>query len=408
MDNIVPVVSFLFGLAVGGAFTAFVLYRNVALATDSFKALASDALRQNNDSFLQLADESLSRRQEAARSDLESRQQAIEHLLEPVREALDSVDAKVEELERSRIGAYAGLSLQVSSLVDSQEELRAETSKLVSALRSPTVRGRWGEIQLRRVVELAGMTERCDFHEQASTSSRSDTSAGDVDSDGRLRPDLIVRLPGSRNVVIDAKAPLEAYLAALEAPDDAARKKSLRDHARQIRRHIISLTRKAYFEQFDPAPEFVVLFLPGEAFFSAAVEHDLELIEFGSRNNVILASPTTLIALLRAIAYGWRQEQLTRSAAEISGLGRTLYRRLAGMGKHIQAVGKSLESATVAYNRAVGSLESRVLVSARRLEELGAGTSGVEIDTIEPIDERPREIRSAALDEITEHASVVS
>ncbi len=394
MDNIVPIVSFLFGLAFGGAFVAFVHYRNTAWATDTFKALASDALQNNNDAFLHLAGESMSRRQDSATRDLESRHQAIAHLLEPVRETLESVEEKIEELERSRVGAYAGLSVQVNSLVESQKDLRAETSKLASALRSPMVRGRWGEIQLRRVVELAGMTEQCDFHEQPTATSPGDADAGDMESGGRLRPDLIVRLPGSRNVVVDAKAPLEAYLAALDAPDEDTRGKRLRDHARQVRRHILSLTRKAYFEQFDPAPEFVVLFLPGEAFFSAAVEHDRQLIEFGSTKNVILASPTTLIALLRAIAYGWRQEQLTRSAAEISKLGRTLYRRLAGMGKHFQAMGKGLESATAAYNRAVGSLESRVLVSARRFEELGAGTSQTKIGALKPIDERPRASRN--------------
>jgi DNA recombination protein RmuC len=251
------------------------------------------------------------------------------------------------------------------------------------------------------VVELAGMLEQCDFYEQrAAPPSGPAGRSADTHADGRplLRPDLIVRLPGDRSVVVDAKAPLDAYLAALEAQDEPTRTKRLVEHAGSVRAHVKSLGRKAYFEQFDPSPEFVVLFLPGEAFFSAAVQHDRDLIEFGTTRNIIIASPTTLIALLRAVAYGWRQERLARSATEISQLGRTLYRRLAAMGEHLQAMGKGLESATAAYNRAVGSLESRVLSSARRLEELGAGAAGVTLDELRTIEAFPRGSRAAELE----------
>ena len=387
MDNLLPILALLIGLAVGGVFVWLMLHENVRHASDAFTALASEALKSNNASFLDLANESLARRHESARGDLEKRQQAIDGLVGGVREALEKVDGKIGDLEKARQGAYAGLSARVNSLLETERKLQAETTNLVNALRTAPVRGRWGEIQLRRVVELAGMTEQCDFYCQQTAGSETD----------RVRPDLIVRLPGGRNVVVDAKTPLAAYLEAVDAPDEETRQARLKDHARQVRRHVTSLGKKSYYEQFDPAPEFVVLFVPGEAFFSAAIEHDRELIEFGARRNVILAAPTTLIALLRAVAYGWREERLAENAAAISRLGRELFQRLTSMGAHFAAVGNNLGKATMAYNNAVGSLESRVLVSARKFKDLGAGGTGVDIDVLTPIDATPRPVRSPEL-----------
>lgn len=354
---------------------------------DAFKALAAEALKSNNQSFLELAKATLEKFQETAKGDLEKRQQAIQELVKPVKESLEKVDVKINELEKARAGAYSGLTEQVKSLLDTQKQLQSETANLVKALRRPQVRGRWGEIQLKRVVEMAGMLDHCDFYEQQSTDSE----------EGRLRPDLLVRLPGTKNIVVDAKAPLSAYLDAIEAKDDETRTARLQAHARQVRDHIGALGRKSYFEQFNPAPEFVVLFLPGEVFFSAALEYDPGLIEIGVEQNVIIATPTTLIALLRAVAYGWRQEKLAENAKEISDLGKELYKRLAGMGDHLARVGDRLKSATDAYNSAVATLESRVLVTARKFRDLG--TTGVddEIDELPPIEVTPRRLQAPEL-----------
>ena len=379
MQSILPVLCFIAGFAL-----AWLVLRWRKQETESaFKALSADALARNNQAFLDLARATLAQTQEAARGDLEMRQQAIVELVTPVRNSLDKVDSQIQELEKARAGAYAALHEQVRGLVETQTQLRAETGKLVTALRTPGVRGRWGEIQLRRVVEMAGMLDHCDFVTQAAVTSE----------EGRLRPDLLVRLPAGKIIVVDAKTPLDGYLQAIDAPDEQTRKARLADHARQVRAHLTALGRKSYWEQFDYAPEFAVLFLPGECFFSAALESDPSLIEFGVGQNIILATPTTLIALLRAVAYGWRQENLAQNAAEISALGKELFKRLSDMGDHWSKMGKALERAVEAYNGAVGSLEARVMVSARKFADLKTAPLGVEIAALEPLEKSVRAVQ---------------
>ena len=346
--------------------------------TDAFHALSAEALRKNNQSFLELAKETLGTFQESAKGDLEQRQQAINEVVKPVRESLAKVDAQITELEKNRVGAYESLQAQVRSMLETQQQLRSETGNLVKALRAPNVRGRWGEVQLRRVVEMAGMVDHCDFFEQQTVTG----GEGEL-----LRPDLLVKLPGEKTIVVDAKAPVVAYLDALEAADDTARGEQLARHAAHVRAHIEALSRKAYWEQFNPTPEFVVLFLPGEMFFSAALERDPTLIEFGAEKRVILATPTTLIALLKAIFFGWRQQKLTKNAQEISDLGRELYARLSTMGGHMGRLGSSLAKSVESYNQAVASLETRVLVKARAFRDLEAGAPNVEIETLEPVEQ---------------------
>jgi DNA recombination protein RmuC len=354
--------------------------------SDAFKALSADALKDNNSSFLELARSELAQMHLKARAELTEREKAVEHLVKPISESLQKVDGQIRNLEQTRREAYGALTEQVRALADGQTRLQGETANLVTALRAPVVRGRWGEIQLRRVVEMAGMIAHCDFVEQAS-----------VNVDGRVsRPDVVVKLPGEKNVVVDAKAPLQAYLNALEAPDEDARQTALRDHARQIRDHITKLSAKSYWEQFDSTPEFVVLFLPGETFFSAALEQDPSLIEEGVNQRVILATPTTLIALLRAVAYGWRQEKVAESARVVSELGRELHQRVATLADHFATLGKRLDGAVQAYNQTLGSLERRVLVTTRRFADHGAAPMR-QIDSPDPIERSAQQLNAAEL-----------
>lgn len=359
-----------------------------AAFSQAFRALSAEALSQNNQSFLQLATATLEKYQAGARGELEARQRAVDELVQPLRESLQKVDGVLGAMEQSRIAAYAALSDQLRGLVETQlPMLRGETANLVKALRQPTVRGRWGEMQLHRVVEMAGMLEHCDFLEQESRQTDS----------GALRPDLVVKLPGGKQLVIDAKAPLAAYLEAAETNDEALREQRLNEHARQVRDHIIALGRKAYWEQFSPTPEFVVMFLPGEMFFSAALQQDPALIEFGVSERVIPATPTTLIALLRAVAYGWRQEALAANAQEVAELGKELFARLSVLGRHWSEVGERLNRAVDAYNRSVATLENRVLVSARRFRDLKAAPEDAEIALQAPVELVTRALQAPEL-----------
>ena len=332
---------------------------------ESFQALSSEALSKNNESFLNLAKTTLEKYQEGAKGDLDKRQEAINKTVEPVGIALKTFNERVEKIEERRTQTDASLKQQLQQLAESQVQLNKTTGSLVQALRAPQVRGQWGEMQLRRTVEMAGMINYCDFEEQASV----ETSDGQ-----RQRPDMIIRLPNERVVVVDSKVPLAAYLDALQSEDPDHQKERMVAHARHIRDHIKALSAKSYWTQFDNTPEFVVLFIPNETIFSAALEQDPQLIEQGVLNKVILATPTTLIALLKAIAYGWQQEAIAREAKEIAALGKELYERVSVVTGHFTKLGKSLDQSVGCYNKAVSSLESRLLVTAKKFDALDSAS----------------------------------
>jgi DNA recombination protein RmuC len=353
-----------------------------------FAELSRRALHQNNSQFLELADARMAEAQQSARGDLDRRTQAIEQLLSPLRDQLGRYEEGLRRLELDRQGAYSSLSEQVKALTQSQERLQLETRNLVTALRSPATRGRWGELQLRRVVEMAGMLEHCDFDEQV-------TATG---ADGRTRPDMVVHLPGAKHVVVDAKVPLQAFLDANEATDDDLRRTHLVSHARHLRAHVDALAKKAYWQQVADSPGFVVAFVPGDPLLAAALEHDPALLEHAVASHVLLATPTTLIALLRTVAYGWQQEALAENAREVQLMGRELYKRLATFGEHMARTGRSLSGAVDAYNKAVGSLERNVFPQARRFHDLGVvGDADKEVPELESVDAVARDLAAPEL-----------
>jgi DNA recombination protein RmuC len=352
--------------------------------SNQFTALSSAALEQNNTRFLQLAEERLKAQQTAGKTELDAQKRGVEALVKPVEEKLVEVNRALAEMEKERAKAYGGLNQQLVEVTETQQRLRAETANLVTALRAPHVRGRWGEVQLKRVCEMAGMLAYCDFYEQQSVN-------GD---DGLLRPDVVVKLPGGKDVVVDAKAPLSAYLDAIEADDEATRELHLDTFARHVREHIQKLSTKSYSAQFESSPEFVVMFLPGEVFYSAALERMPDLIERSVEESVLIATPTTLIALLKAVAYGWRQERMAESAREVSALGRELYQRLSVLSDRFVTLGRRLDSSVKAYNETVGTLESRVLVSARKFDEHGVAPDGAELASPAQVDIAVRRVQA--------------
>ncbi|WP_283135519.1 DNA recombination protein RmuC [Rhizohabitans arisaemae] len=353
--------------------------------TERFQALSTRALDVNNLRFLELAESRLAASRAEASGDLEQRRQAVEHLVTPLREALERLEAQIRESDSGRRTSHAELAQQVEFVRKSSDQLRAQTQSLVRALQRPEARGRWGELQLRRVAELAGMARFCDFDEQAVAST----------ADGTVRPDMVIRLAGGKNVVVDSKVSLAAYLEAAETEDAKAGALRLQAHARHLREHVDRLAAKPYWQAFSPAPEFVVLFIPGEAFLAPALEHDPELLEHAMRRRVHIATPTTLITMLRTAHYAWQQAALSENAQAVFELGKELYERLGGMGRSLDGLGKALGKAVESYNRTVGSMESRVLVTARKLQDLGVVDAA--LDTPDPVDQTPRSLSAAEL-----------
>jgi DNA recombination protein RmuC len=352
---------------------------------ERFQALSAQALDQSARTFLQIAEGRLSAANAKAAGELESRKAAVEHLVEPLRDTLARMETQLRDADAARRSSHAALTEQVTIARQSSEQLREQTQALVTALRRPEARGRWGEMQLRRVVELAGMSARCDFDEQV----------GIVTADGAQRPDMVVRLAGGKNIVVDSKVSLAAYLEAAEATDESIRSARLGAHARHLREHVDRLAAKAYWAALSPAPEFVVLFIPGEAFLAPALEHDPALLEYAMARKVHIATPTTLVTMLRTAQYAWQQAALSENAKAVFDLGRELYDRITGLGKHVDGLGKALTNAVSAYNRTVGALESRVLVSARKLNELGLTDAPLEVP--KPVEDTVRELSAPGL-----------
>jgi len=348
----------------------------------TFVALSNRALKENNTAFLQLAQESLKQFHVQAKGDLELKEKAVENLIKPVREALEKTEQQIRLMENERKQAYGSLTKHLETMTQTQQLLQGETRNLVQALRRPEVRGQWGELTLKRMAELAGMVEYCDFYEQEQTNTE----------DGRLRPDMIVRMPGGREIVVDVKTPLDAYLSAVEASDDETRRKHLEHHARKVRERVRELSSKAYWTQFKNAPDFVILFIPGEQFLTAALDMDRELIEDALKQKVILTTPTSFVALLRAIAYGWRQESLSANAEHIRDVGEELYGRLATFSEHLMKLGRSLNGTVADYNKTVGSFEAKLLPGARKFSEMGVGGDKA-LEEPERIDKAVRDVQ---------------
>lgn len=352
--------------------------------SDSFSALSQQALKHNSEEFLRLAQENLKQFQTHAQGELSQREKAIETLVKPIREALEKTEGQIRELEKERKEAYGSLNRHLEHMARTQQNLQDETRNLVNALRRPQVRGRWGEMTLKRLAELAGMIEYCDFFEQEHLRTE----------DGALRPDMVVRMPDGREIIVDVKTPLDAYLNAIEATDDETRKRAMAQHARNVQQRVAELASKGYWSQFKSAPDFVVLFIPGEQFLSAALEIDRDLLEQALRQKVILATPTSFVALLRAVAFGWRQSQLAENAERIREVGEDLYARLLSFGDHLGKLGRGLESSVKAYNSAVGSYDARVLPGARKFRELGI-SARKEAKALEQVETAPRSVESA-------------
>jgi DNA recombination protein RmuC len=349
--------------------------------SDNFAALSGRALKESNEMFLKLAEQNLQKHHNIARSELEKKEKSIESLVKPIRDTLEKTEKHLRDIEKERQEAYGSLKQHLHSMADTQVRLQKETQNLVSALRRPEVRGQWGEMTLKRLAELAGMCEHCDFAEQLSVSSDS----------GIVRPDMIVRMPDQRELVVDAKTPLDAYLNAIQAEDDQQRSLELQRHSRKVRERVKELASKAYWSQFKHSPDYVVLFIPGDQFLSSALEYDTSLLEYALSNKVILATPTSLIALLRAVAFGWRQQGVAQNAEKIQQTGEELYNRMLAFTEHLAKIGSALGSSVDHYNKAVGSLERSVLPSTRKFVEMGI-ESRKEIESVDQIEKIPRNI----------------
>jgi DNA recombination protein RmuC len=369
--------SLAIGLLAGAVLAGLPLMLLASRARDSFRAASADALSANNAAFLALAEQHLGRLHEAAKGDLDLRQQSIRTTVEPVSKTLETLNQRLAEVEKDRASAQGELRQHFAALSETHGMLRSETGRLVQALRTPMGRGSWGEMQLERLLEMAGMVETIHYERQAS--------AGDEDR--RVRPDIVIRLAGGKSIVVDAKTPMEAYLSAIEAADDEARGLLLKSHAAQVRDQMKKLAVKEYWKLFSPSPEFVVMFMPSEGAAASALQHDLDLIEAGMRAGVVIATPMTLFALLRTIVYGWRQERMAQNAAEIARLGGELYDRIGGLAQSHQKIGDSLGKAVEAYNKSIGQIESRVLATARKLKEQHEVTEAAALESPKPVEE---------------------
>lgn len=382
---------FLLGMAIGGGVVWLIArarFRSEGGLSDHFKALAADTLRANSEAFLHMAESRLKQSEQAAASTLDRKSAAFDEMVKPVKESLQKMDTQLQALEVKREGAYRELTEMVKLSHETHQQLRGETSQLLQALRTPNTRGRWGEIQLRRILEMTGMSAHAhDFDVQANV------------NDGMLRPDVIVNLPGERCIIVDSKVPLASYLDATQTADEAARANHLRQHAKQVREHVKLLAAKAYWDQVQGTPEFVVLFLPGDHFLAAALDEDSDLMDFCVAQKVILATPMTLIALLRTVAYGWRQESLRENAQRIGALGADLYKALTAMTEHIATLGGKLSGSLESYNKLVGSYERNVMSKARKLKDYGAAKEGKALpEAVEPIDLQVRALNPPSED----------